>query len=373
VSAAPSPFDGLAETLADMRARFGAEAFTDRRRVLAFVADRVPDAKREARAIGIALDEGVPGTLARTERQLAGVEMDRLANGLEAATGLRLDIARQIVRGFAFAFDLGPLPSVYEGPPAMPVTGVSGGGGDWAGLSVAVGAPPPAPAISGLRPAPIGARRWLPVAGAGLLAGAAIIFAVTRFGGDDAPANGLGSVIQGNGSAAADQGFAGELADRGVQPRSELESNVGTPTPLLIPVGQRVTTMDVQRMLATGPQPLLVDVLADPHPGTLQGAVYIPSGGTGGNFQDGNQAQFVQQLAQATGGDKTRAIVFFCQGPICWESYNAVLRANAAGYGRIYWYRGGIAAWSEAGLPMGSLPAPVQANAPQNPQEPPKP
>jgi PQQ-dependent catabolism-associated CXXCW motif protein len=357
--------------LAELRQRFGAEAFADRRRVLAFVADKVPDAKREARAIGIALVEGVPAALARTERHLAGVEMDRLANGLEAATGLRLDIARQIVRGFAFAFDLGPLPSVYQAPPAMPAAAVSGGG-DWAGISVAVGAPQPASAPAA--PATfVGRKRLLPLAGVGLLAGAAIIFAIIRSGdGDDVAANGMAPVVQGNGGTTADRGFASELVDQGVQPRTELESNVGTMTPLMIPVGQRVTTAEVQRMIGTSPQPLLVDVLADPHARTLQSAVYIPAGGTPGNFQDGNQTQFTQQLAQALAGDTARPIIFFCQGPVCWESYNAMLRANAEGYSRIYWYRGGIAAWSEAGLPMGPLPPPPQATL-QNPADAPKP
>jgi PQQ-dependent catabolism-associated CXXCW motif protein len=373
MSATPAQlFDGLARTLAEMRGRFGAEAFSDRRRVIAFVADKVPDAKRETRAVGTAIDEGVPGALARTERHMAGVEMDRLANGLESATGLRLDIARQIVRSFAFAYELGPLPSVYEAPPVMPAAGVAGGG-DWAGLSVAVGAPPPVPGRAAAPPAR-GRVGWLPLAGAGLVAGAAIVFGIVQMTGEDeVQGNGPAPFVQGNGTATAPQGFAGELVDRGVQPKAELETNVGSPTPLIIPVGQRVTTMDVQHMLGTTPQPLIVDVLANPHPRTLQGAVYIPAGGMAGTFQDGNQAQFTQQLAQALAGDETRPIIFFCEGPICWESYNAMLRANAAGYGRIFWYRGGIAAWSEAGLPMGPLPAPPSAPVPQNSGEAPKP
>ena len=107
-------FDRLAAVLAEIRPRFGAGAFSDRRRVIGLLADKAPDAKREIRVVGTAIDEGIPAALARTERHLVGVEMDRLANGLEASTGLRLDIARQVVRAFAFAMDLGPLPSIYE-------------------------------------------------------------------------------------------------------------------------------------------------------------------------------------------------------------------------------------------------------------------
>lgn len=112
-------YDRLAEALAEIRPRFGAAGFSDRRRVIGLLADKVPDAKREIRVVGTAIDEGVPQTLARTERHLVGVEMDRLANGLEASTGLRLDIARQVVRSFAFALDMGPPPSIYEQAAAM--------------------------------------------------------------------------------------------------------------------------------------------------------------------------------------------------------------------------------------------------------------
>jgi rhodanese-related sulfurtransferase len=47
--------------------------------------------------------------------------------------------------------------------------------------------------------------------------------------------------------------------------------------------------------------------------------------------------------------DLTEPIVLFCAGPLCWESYNACLRAEQMGFTRIYWYRGGHAAWGDAG------------------------
>jgi PQQ-dependent catabolism-associated CXXCW motif protein len=157
--------------------------------------------------------------------------------------------------------------------------------------------------------------------------------------------------------------YAGELNDYNVQPRSDLEPNVGSPTPLAIPVGARVTTEEVQRLAADN-RVFLIDVLANEHPQTVQGALYMPAGGQPGTFEDINQVQFALQLLQATGGDQSRPLVFFCQGAICWESYNAVLRANAAGYSQIYWYRGGLAAWQEAGLPLAPTPPPFAAGTP---------
>lgn len=159
-------------------------------------------------------------------------------------------------------------------------------------------------------------------------------------------------------------GYADELTDFGIPSRSELESNVGSPTPLAIPIGVRVTTEEVQRMTADS-RNILIDVLVTPHPQTLPGALFMPAGGQPGNFFDATQQQFAQQLSEATGGDTTRPLIFFCQGANCWESYNAALRANAAGYSQIYWYRGGLAAWQEAGLQMAPLPAASDGTAVQ--------
>ena len=110
---------------------------------------------------------------------------------------------------------------------------------------------------------------------------------------------------------------------------------------------------------------LLIDVLAGSHAQTLPNALYMPAGGLPGTFEDANHVQFGLQLLQATNGDTSRPLVFFCQGARCWESYNATLRASALGYSQIYWYRGGLASWQEAGFPMGPLPA-VFGNAAQN-------
>ena len=49
--------------------------------------------------------------------------------------------------------------------------------------------------------------------------------------------------------------------------------------------------------------------------------------------------------------DKTKAIVIFCQGAECWKSYKASVFARDAGYTNVYWLRGGLPEWAEAGLP----------------------
>jgi len=49
--------------------------------------------------------------------------------------------------------------------------------------------------------------------------------------------------------------------------------------------------------------------------------------------------------------DKTAQIVIFCHDGSCPLSYQLASQAVAAGYTAVYWYRGGINAWTAAGLP----------------------
>ena len=152
--------------------------------------------------------------------------------------------------------------------------------------------------------------------------------------------------------AAQQQFFAEENVDFGVKPQLHLEVNVGTPTPIALPrnIGQTVSTYDLDDLLWDGFPVILVDVLNSDHNYTIEGAYHIPYGGLPGSLTDETQKKFAAELAVLTKRDAYRPIVFFCMGARCWESYNAVLRAHHAGYRNLYWYRGGISAWMEAGL-----------------------
>lgn len=147
-------------------------------------------------------------------------------------------------------------------------------------------------------------------------------------------------------------GYAEEGRDWGVAPTHRLrEPPYHGPTPLEIPGAQVLRTRELQAMLVRADAPLLIDVLSDPGHLTLAGALWLSGAGRGTNFVDPVQALLDQLLARLTRGDKSRPMVFFCADAQCWLSYNAALRAAAAGYRHVYWYRGGVAAWLAAGLP----------------------
>jgi rhodanese-related sulfurtransferase len=149
--------------------------------------------------------------------------------------------------------------------------------------------------------------------------------------------------------------YGEENVDFGVKPQRELQTNVGTPTPLQLPadIGSTISTQELNRLL---PEiPLLVDVLEGDHQYSIKNSVRIPEGGRPGSFADRNQQTLASMLDIFLDEEPDVPIVFFCAGARCWESYNAALRAHAAGHRNLYWYRGGLAAWQEAGLPLESL------------------
>ena len=143
---------------------------------------------------------------------------------------------------------------------------------------------------------------------------------------------------------------ASEDADHGIAPTRMLQTTgLSGPTPREIPGARTIRTEQLKQSLASQPQPLLFDVLGGEAHVSLPGAIWLPGAGRGESFTDSIQLQLSRALEATTKGDRTRPLVFFCQGPQCWLSYNAALRAVALGYQSVYWYRGGIEAWLAAG------------------------
>ncbi len=145
---------------------------------------------------------------------------------------------------------------------------------------------------------------------------------------------------------------ANEDEDFGVAPTGQLRLRaLSAPTPREVPGAKTLRTDELRRLLAQDPgaRPLLFDVLGGPSHDSLPGAIWLPGAGRGESLGDALQTHLARALQAATRGEPTRPVVFFCQGPKCWLSYNAALRAVALGYREVLWYRGGIEAWIAAG------------------------
>jgi PQQ-dependent catabolism-associated CXXCW motif protein len=146
--------------------------------------------------------------------------------------------------------------------------------------------------------------------------------------------------------------YGDENIDFRVLPQNALQGAVRTPTPLAIPGAATVTTMQLKKAMEAGRPMVLIDALQDAHDTTIKGAVRLPYAGTFGTFHDQVQTRLATAVSGLLQGRTDVSLVFFCQGVKCWESYNAALRASAAGFQNVSWYRGGLDAWEEAGFPM---------------------
>lgn len=119
------------------------------------------------------------------------------------------------------------------------------------------------------------------------------------------------------------------------------------PTPREIPGGRVVSTYELSQMLQSEPRPYVIDVLGGGIHRTIAGAFWMIGAGAG-DMTGLEEKRFVEAMGKFAGGNKNQALVFFCVDAQCWLSYNAALRAIAAGYTNVFWYRGGVAAWRQA-------------------------
>lgn len=169
------------------------------------------------------------------------------------------------------------------------------------------------------------------------------------------------------GGANLDQLMQMERQDYGVPATKQLHAGqMHGPTPASIPGGQVITTKGLVALVQGRQAPyMLFDVLGGPQ--TLPGAIPAVFLAQPGSFNDQISQQFGQMLQQAAGGRKDVPLIFYCLSTQCWMSYNAALRAINLGYTNVLWYRGGIEAWQQAGLPL--QPAQQFSQQPQQPNQ----
>jgi PQQ-dependent catabolism-associated CXXCW motif protein len=94
----------------------------------------------------------------------------------------------------------------------------------------------------------------------------------------------------------------------------------------------------------------------------IPGSVWLPNVGYQ-SLDPAMDAYFSRNLAQHTGGDKSRPLLFYCTAD-CWMSWNSVKRARQEyGYRNLYWYPWGIDGWKEQDFELESAhPEPFDAS-----------
>lgn len=134
--------------------------------------------------------------------------------------------------------------------------------------------------------------------------------------------------------------------------------------------GARVVTADDAKALWDAKSAVFIDVYPrppkppnlppttvwrDPRHSSIEGAHWLPNVGYGVLAPD-VQTYFASRLAQLSGTDKSRPLVFFCLRD-CWMSWNAAKRAMTLGYTSVIWFPDGTDGWMDIGLTLVDAPA----------------
>jgi PQQ-dependent catabolism-associated CXXCW motif protein len=153
-------------------------------------------------------------------------------------------------------------------------------------------------------------------------------------------------------------------ADITAEPSDYRLDNYRATTPASLVGARVVTTADAHRLWAAK-EALFVDVLPQaPRPANLPenvlwrdkprldipGSIWLPDTGYGALAPE-VERYFADGIARASGGDRAKAILFYCQRN-CWMSWNAAKRALQMGYTNVIWYPDGTEGWSEEGHPF---------------------
>jgi rhodanese-related sulfurtransferase/ABC-type phosphate/phosphonate transport system substrate-binding protein len=128
-------------------------------------------------------------------------------------------------------------------------------------------------------------------------------------------------------------------------------AELGLFTPNSLPGVNRISAKDAQQLQAQGA--VVVDTRTEKEfkAKRIRGAVlaaYVEKSLKDVAF---NAAQDDFQAFDKVSLDKTKPVIFACNGAECWKSYKAAKVAAAKGFKSVYWLRGGLPEWDAGGLP----------------------
>lgn len=132
-------------------------------------------------------------------------------------------------------------------------------------------------------------------------------------------------------------------------------ASLGHFTPAQLPGAKRVRALEVRELIAQ--RAVMVDVRSEKEyiEGHIPGAILVPYGEK--SLKDAAFDPSVDSFSGVDKLDKSKPVIFACNGAECWKSYKAAKAAVARGFTNVYWFRGGLPEWKGEGLP-------VERNAP---------
>jgi rhodanese-related sulfurtransferase len=145
---------------------------------------------------------------------------------------------------------------------------------------------------------------------------------------------------------------------------------LGNWTPSQLPGAQMVTASEVVALMQKGVPLIDVRLVKEYHEKHIRGATSIPYGEK--SLKDVAFDPALDDWAGPEKLDKTKPVIFQCNGAECWKSYKAAKVALSKGFTTVYWFRGGFPEWESSGLAVESSPVttaelaakPVAAPAP---------
>lgn len=150
--------------------------------------------------------------------------------------------------------------------------------------------------------------------------------------------------------------FATSAATSGLKPvaiRSDVAvyqrvAELGSFTPTSLPGVDVVTAADVKRLQAEGAVVVDTRNAKEFQQKHIPGAVHVPY--VEKSLKDVAYDARLDDFAGLAKLDKSKPTIFQCNGAECWKSYKASRAALAAGFAKVYWFRGGLPEWDQAGL-----------------------
>jgi len=145
-----------------------------------------------------------------------------------------------------------------------------------------------------------------------------------------------------------------------IEPREYRADNYRAPVPATLAGARVLTTTQAEAIWRAGTA-AFIDVLPRPPKpqnlpaGTvwrdkprfnIPGSLWLPDTGYGA-LAAPTEDYFKQGLVKASGGNKAKLLVIYCQAS-CWMSWNAAKRIQTYGYTNVAWYPEGTDGWERA-------------------------